>query len=92
MRRGVGARSSNLKKGPFVRLIGIDFYYRMAFLVHAGRNIAVFYAAGIARTVETVDACQDTPFAARIIGPMGLFLWFHVLNFGRMPPYLGNAF
>jgi len=37
-------------------------------------------------------AGDDTPLAAKVIGLVSLGSWLGVLYFGRMLPFIGNAF
>ena len=68
------------------------FYYKLLFILLAGLNVAVFYVTKLARRVDALGPGDDAPFAAKIVAGVSLFLWFGVLYFGRMLPYLGNSF
>jgi hypothetical protein len=39
-----------------------------------------------------LGAGQDTPSGAKVIAVTSLVSWFAVMYFGRMLPYLGDAF
>jgi hypothetical protein len=39
-----------------------------------------------------LGAGADTPRSAKIVGAVSLVSWFGVLYWGRMLPYIGNAF
>jgi hypothetical protein len=70
----------------------VAFGYKMLFIVLAGINVLMFYVTGAARAVESLGPNDDAPISARIIGGMSLFLWVGVMFWGRMLPFIGNAF
>jgi hypothetical protein len=39
-----------------------------------------------------MGAGEETPLTFKIVGAVSLFAWFAVLYFGRMLPYLGQAY
>ena len=67
------------------------WWLKVGSLALAGLNAAVFEAAVGARTV-TVGAGEETPAAAKAIGVVSIVAWFGVLFWGRMLPFIGNAF
>ena len=76
---------------PFQYVDNISFQLKMVFMALAGINVFVFYFTFYKQT-EHLEAGQDTPFGAKIVGATSLFLWIGVMYFGRMLPYIGNAF
>jgi hypothetical protein len=68
------------------------FRLKMIFIVLAGLNVLIFYAAGLRRTVNDVGAGEQAPLAARLLGATSLFLWVGVMYWGRMLPFVGDAF
>jgi hypothetical protein len=67
------------------------FRLKMLFVSLAGVNILVFYTM-LFRKIKTLDAGDDAPFAAKIIGAVSLLLWIGVMTCGRLltffrPPY-----
>ena len=42
--------------------------------------------------VDTIGPGDNTPLRFKIAGGLSLFSWFAVLYFGRMLPFVGNAF
>jgi hypothetical protein len=42
--------------------------------------------------VESIEAGQDAPIAAKLVGGASLFLWVGVMYWGRMLPFIGGAF
>ena len=65
------------------------FYLKMLFIVLAGLNVVVFYAAGIFRSVAVLGPGDAPGVPARVIGALSLFLWLGVLVWGRLMPFLG---
>jgi hypothetical protein len=77
---------------PFQYIANVAFGYKLAFMALAGINVAVFYATGISRTVQTLGPGDDAPFSAKVVAGASLFLWIAVMYMGRMLPYIGNSF
>jgi hypothetical protein len=67
----------------------VAFYAKLAFLAVAGLNAAAFeiFYSGTIKT--TGDA---TPPAYRAIAVVSIVSWFFVIYWGRMLPFVGNAF
>jgi hypothetical protein len=94
----VGGFLMNLSTG-LVFLIGHPEQYahnpawwaKVGFLGAAGVNALVFNTAVASRTVTLADGA-DTPIAAKCVGVVSLIAWFGVLYWGRMLPFIGNAF
>jgi hypothetical protein len=70
----------------------IAFGLKMLFVLLAGVNVSLFYLTGLSRRVDRLGAGEDAPMAAKLIAGASLFLWFGVLYWGRMLPFIGNAF
>ncbi len=70
----------------------IAFGYKLVFLALAGLNVLIFYASGLARTVDGLGPGDDAPVSAKVIAAASLFLWVGVMYLGRMLPYIGNSF
>jgi hypothetical protein len=77
---------------PFQYIHNIAFGMKLLFIGLAGVNVIMFYVTGLYRHVDNVGAGQDVPFAAKLIGAASLFLWVGVMYWGRMLPFIGNAF
>jgi hypothetical protein len=96
---GIGGFVLNLCTG-FIFFAGDPLQYsenpafrlKMVFIVLAGLNVVVFYAAGLRRAVEHVRGGEHAPLAARLVGATSLFLWVGVMYWGRMLPFVGDAF
>jgi hypothetical protein len=77
---------------PFQYIDNNVFWLKVAFIVLAGVNVLLFYATGLSRRVDEVGAGEDVPGAARAVAAASLLLWFGVMYWGRMLPFLGGAF
>jgi len=64
---------------------------KVLFLVVAGGNAAIF-ERWVGARAAMVGANEDTSVGAKLIGAASLFAWFGVLYWGRMLPFIGNAF
>lgn len=68
------------------------FQWKLALMLVAGGNAAVFYVSGLSRRVEALSPGQNAPVAGKVIAAASLSLWTGVIAFGRLLPYLGDAF
>lgn len=68
------------------------FWYKMLFIAIAGVNVAFFYLSGLSRRVDRLGPGESAPLAAKLVAGSSLFLWFGVIFWGRMLPFLGNSF
>jgi hypothetical protein len=55
-------------------------------------NVGLFYVTGLAKRVDATGAGQDAPTGAKLVGATSLILWIGVMYWGRMLPFIGNAF
>ena len=60
------------------------FFAKMACVVLAVINGLHFYASGLHRRTEAVQAGEDVPPAAKLAAAASLALWFGVIFWGRM--------
>jgi hypothetical protein len=67
------------------------WWAKVLFLLVAMANIAVFETRQGARMLA-MTANEDTPSSFKIAGAVSLASWAAVLYFGRMLPFIGNAF
>ena len=65
------------------------FFWKMVFLVPA---VGTFLYATVSDDVDAMGPGDAAPAIARMVGLTALVMWAGVLYFGRMLPYLGNAF
>ena len=68
------------------------FKWKVACMLLAGLNAGLFYVTGVATRVEAMQSGDTAPAAAKVIATAGLTLWIGVICFGRLLPYLGDAF
>ena len=76
---------------PDQYIFNIAFYWKLLFLVVAGAN-ALFFETTQGRRISEIEASGAVPTAFRVAGAVSLFSWFMVLYWGRMLPFVGNAF
>lgn len=67
------------------------WYYKLLFLAVAILNIVIFETRQGKRMLA-LAAGQDTPASFKIAGAVSMGSWLMVLYFGRMLPFIGNAF
>jgi len=77
---------------PYQYIRNWVFGYKLLFILLAGVNVIVYYASGLDEEVATLGAGADVPRGAKIVAAASLFLWIGVIFWGRMMPFLGNAF
>jgi hypothetical protein len=77
---------------PFQYIHNWVFWAKLAFIFLAGVNVVVFYASGVFHQLEDLGPGEDAPFSAKLIAATSLLLWVGVMYFGRMLPFLGDAF
>jgi hypothetical protein len=77
---------------PFQYIHNVVFWLKIGFILLAGLNVAAFYLTGLHRRVSAVGADEDVPPSARLVAAASLFLWIGVMYWGRMLPFLGEAF
>jgi hypothetical protein len=69
----------------------IAFYGKVAFLLTAGLN-AVCFEKIYGKTVAASEAVGATPPVFKVFGAVSILSWFFDIYWGRMLPYVGNAF
>ena len=67
------------------------WYGKLLFLAVAMINIAVFETTQ-GKRVLALAAGENTPVSFKVAGAVSMGSWFLVLYFGRMLPFLGDAF
>jgi len=67
------------------------FYGKVLFLFVAAANAAYFEVV-YRKTVEQKAADSNPPSAFKVIAGVSLVSWFLVVYWGRMLPFIGNAF
>ena len=69
----------------------IAFILKMALVVIAGINVLVFYGTVYGAT-EALGPGDDAPLKAKVVAAVSIVVWFGVMYFGRMLPFIGDAF
>jgi len=77
---------------PFQYLHNIAFQMKLLFLLIAGVNILYFYLGGVLHEVEALGPGANPPLQAKMVSLVSIISWFMVLYWGRMLPFVGNAF
>jgi hypothetical protein len=67
------------------------WWAKVFFLVLAGANALLFETTLAARTA-TIGPGEATPPSAQMLGAVSLVSWLGVLYWGRMLPFIGNAY
>jgi hypothetical protein len=67
------------------------WWLKMLFLFIAGAN-ALFFETAMGARMVALGPGEDSPVVFKAIGAVSLVSWFFVLYFGRMLPYLGDAY
>ena len=66
------------------------FWVKMALVLLAGLNFLLFILK-IEPSLAKLGPSEATPLAAKAVGAASLMLWFGVLTYGRLLPYLGTG-
>ena len=69
----------------------IAFYFKLLFLAVAGLN-ALWFERTYARRLAHLETAQPLPAAVKMVAGVSLMSWFLVIYWGRMLPFVGNAF
>ena len=65
------------------------FYWKLLFILLAGMN--VLYLT-VSEEPAMIGSGDDAPIRAKVMAASGIFLWFGVLFWGRLLPFLGLQF
>jgi len=77
---------------PYMFAHNIAFEWKMAFIAVAGLNALVFLVSGLQRKCEALGPYDDVPMGAKVVALVSVVMWVGVMFWGRMLPFLGNAF
>ena len=69
----------------------VAFYAKLLFLGVAGAN-ALWFERSYASRLTDLETATVTPAAVRMIAGVSLLSWLMVIYWGRMLPFVGNAF
>jgi Family of unknown function (DUF6644) len=76
---------------PLQYIDNVAFWMKMLFVLLAGINVAVFSLSSM-RNVAMLKPGEPTPLSVKVVAAASLVCWFSVMYWGRMLPYLGDAF
>jgi hypothetical protein len=68
------------------------FHWKLIFIALAALNAGLFYVLGIGARVDALAEGERAPLPAKLIAATSLCLWVGVIAFGRLFPYMGDAF
>lgn len=71
-------------------IINIGFQIKMVLMLLAGLN-ALYFWLKISPLMESWDQSGETALSGKLVGALSLVLWFGVLIFGRLIPYVGTG-
>ena len=77
---------------PFQYIDNNVFWLKMGFIALAGVNVLLFYATGLSRRVRSGRRWRARAWRGARRGGRVALLWFGVMYWGRMLPFLGGAF
>jgi len=77
---------------PYMFSPNVAFQWKMVFMAVAGLNAFIFLVSGLQRRCEALGPCDDVPGAAKAVAVVSMIMWVGVMFWGRMLPFLGNAF
>jgi hypothetical protein len=69
----------------------VAWWAKLAFLAIAGLNV-LYFELTQATSAMAIGAGDDTPPRLKAIAAVSIVSWFMVLYWGRMLPFIGNAF
>ena len=76
---------------PSQYINNIAFIAKMSLIMIAGLNVLIFYTT-VYRAAEKLGPGDDAPLKAKVAAAVSMAAWFGVMYFGRMLPFIGNAF
>jgi hypothetical protein len=77
---------------PFQYVRNVAFLFKMIFIAIAGFNILFFYLGGVRKKIESLGPDDTPPLSAKVVSWVSIVAWFGVIYWGRMLPFVGNAF
>lgn len=76
---------------PQQYVYNVAWWWKVLFLIVAGAN-ALYFETTQGKRALTFPPNQPTPTAFKVAGAVSLVAWFMVIYWGRMLPFIGNAF
>jgi hypothetical protein len=77
---------------PYQYVKNIAFLFKLIFIMIAGFNILYFYLGGVRKQIENLGPDDNPPLSAKVVSWVSIVAWFGVIYWGRMLPFVGNAF
>jgi len=77
---------------PSQYIANIAFLFKMLFIAIAGFNVLFFYFGGVYERVAVLGPDDAPPMSAKAVSWVSIVAWFGVMYWGRMLPFVGNAF
>jgi hypothetical protein len=71
--------------------LNLAFYGKMLCLVLVGLNDVLYFATGLKREVDGVEADEAASASAKIVAGVSLMLWLGVIYLGVTQPFFGSA-
>ena len=71
--------------------LNLAFYAKILCLVLIGLNDILYFATGLKREVDGVEAGEAASASAKIVASVSLALWFSVIYLGITVPFFGVA-
>jgi len=71
--------------------LNLAFYAKILCLVLIGLNDILYFATGLKREVDGVDAGEAASGSAKIVASVSLALWFSVIYIGVTMPFFSTA-
>src|SRR5262245_12224270 len=71
--------------------VNLPFYAKILCLVLIGLNDILYFATGLKREVDGVEAGEAASASAKIVASVSLALWFRVIYLGVTLPFVGVA-
>ena len=75
---------------PHMYVENISFLWKIGFLMLAGVNL--LYATVFEGPWHHAEAGEDPPLRVKVMGASAIVAWLGVMYFGRMLPFIGEAF
>jgi len=69
--------------------VNLAFYAKILCLVLIGLNDILYFATGLKREVDGVEAGEAASASAKIVASVSLALWFSVIYLGVTMPFVG---
>jgi hypothetical protein len=69
----------------------VAFYAKMLFILLAGVN-AIYFQLMLLKRTRLIGPGEDAPMQAKVVAVVSIACWLMVMYWGRMLPFVGNAF